>query len=205
MKIMQLFQIKNYFKVISNNSINIEHRLKKSKILVNGINNILQIGKSNLKKININISGNNNKLIIEENCHIRNLTIIIIGENLSVKLGKNTKIGEAQIVCAGNNSSIQIGDNNLFAHGIEIRNNDGHSIYNQTGVLLNPSKNIFIGNNVWLSQNVKILKGVTINENSVVAMSSIVSKGEYAKNSILAGIPAKIIKENIYWSMEIPN
>lgn len=203
-RIINFVQIKKYFKSIKNNSIKIDTALKSSKIKINGSNNTLQIAKSIIKNININIQGSNNIITIKEECIIRNTNIIVIGSSLNLSIGKNTQIAEAEIVCGGRNSKVFIGDNVLMAHGIEIRNNDGHSIYSADGTLLNPSKDIHISNNVWLSQHTKILKGAHIGSNSVVAISAVVSSGDYPSGSILAGIPARIVKENISWGVELP-
>ena len=43
------------------------------------------------------------------------------------------------------------------------------------------------------------MKDVKISRNSVVAYGSLVTKKFEQENVLLAGIPAKIVKENIYW------
>jgi len=43
-----------------------------------------------------------------------------------------------------------------------------------------------------------ILKGVTIGDNSIIAAGSVVTK-DVPNNCLVAGNPAKIIKENIDW------
>jgi len=53
---------------------------------------------------------------------------------------------------------------------------------------------VVIGDNVWVGMGAVILKGVTIGDNSVVAAGSIVTKS-VPENSLVAGNPAKIIKE----------
>lgn len=53
---------------------------------------------------------------------------------------------------------------------------------------------IEIGNNVWLGMNVVVMPGVKIGNNVVVAANSVVTK-DVADNLIVAGSPAKIIKE----------
>ena len=52
---------------------------------------------------------------------------------------------------------------------------------------------IRIGNDVWIGSNCTILPGVTIGNNVVVAAGSVVSK-DIPDNSVVAGVPAKIIK-----------
>jgi acetyltransferase-like isoleucine patch superfamily enzyme len=60
------------------------------------------------------------------------------------------------------------------------------------------NKPIVIEDNVWIGCNVIILKGVTIGAGSIVAAGSIVTKNVPA-DSIVAGNPAKVIKENVKW------
>ena len=50
---------------------------------------------------------------------------------------------------------------------------------------------VIIGNNVWLGSNVKVLKGVSIGDNSIISAGSVVTK------SVPGGIPAKVIKDII--------
>ncbi|MCT7462695.1 acyltransferase [Aliarcobacter cryaerophilus] len=162
------------------------------------------IKKSDIKRLKIGIYGGNNTLEIYESCMLRDTNIIIKGNNLRITIKNNCEIGGATIVCAGENSSIHIDEQCLIASNIEIRNNDGHSIF-ENGNLINPSSNIHIGNNVWICQNAKILKGAYVGSNSVIALNALVSSGVYENNVILAGIPAKIIKRDIFWSKELPN
>ena len=57
-----------------------------------------------------------------------------------------------------------------------------------------PGEDIIIGNNVWIGAGCTILKGVKISDNCIVASGSVVPRGDYPKNSILAGNPVKIVK-----------
>ena len=51
---------------------------------------------------------------------------------------------------------------------------------------------------MWIGTNSIILKGVIIGDNSIIAAGSIVTKN-VPENSLVAGNPAKIIKQNIKW------
>ena len=55
---------------------------------------------------------------------------------------------------------------------------------------------IIIGENCWIGSNVRICKGVTIGDNSIVAACSVVTKSVPA-NCVVAGNPAKIVKTDI--------
>ena len=66
---------------------------------------------------------------------------------------------------------------------------------------INEGNSVRIGNHVWLGMRAIILKGVNIEDNSIVAAGSIVTKDVKA-NTIVSGNPVKQIKENIYWTRE---
>ena len=55
---------------------------------------------------------------------------------------------------------------------------------------------IIIGENCWIGSNVRICKGVTIGDNSIVAACSVVTK-DVPANCIVAGNPAKVVKTEI--------
>ena len=56
------------------------------------------------------------------------------------------------------------------------------------------TKPIVVGRNAWLGADVKVLAGVTIGENAIVAAGSVVTK-DVPANMVVAGSPARIIRE----------
>ena len=55
------------------------------------------------------------------------------------------------------------------------------------------TKPIVIKRNAWLGAGVTILPGVTVGENAVVAAGAVVSR-DVPDNTIVAGVPAKVVK-----------
>ncbi|MFQ3192465.1 MAG: maltose O-acetyltransferase [Paraglaciecola sp.] len=55
------------------------------------------------------------------------------------------------------------------------------------------AKSINIGNSVWIGMGAKILEGVNIGDNAVIAAGAVVNKNVPA-NTVVAGVPARIIK-----------
>ena len=53
---------------------------------------------------------------------------------------------------------------------------------------------IHIVKNVWIGANATVLAGVTIGDGAVVAAGAVVAK-DVAPNTIVGGIPAKVIKK----------
>ncbi|MFA6339261.1 MAG: acyltransferase [Candidatus Paceibacterota bacterium] len=192
-------------KKISNllyNKFNVSGLLRgKSRIRISGQNNTITIRNGKYKNIQIGIDGNDNIIDIEEGVQIGSLEIIIQNSSSKILIGKNTQIGGAKIVCCEYQDQVSIGSNNLIADDVEFWACDGHSIY-QNGIRINPSKPIVVSNNVWIGRNVKILKGAIILPNTVIGMGSLVTAREYPANALIAGFPAKVIKETITWSHE---
>ncbi|HEY9752233.1 MAG TPA: hypothetical protein V6C46_04750, partial [Coleofasciculaceae cyanobacterium] len=55
---------------------------------------------------------------------------------------------------------------------------------------------------VWIASHVSILKGVSIPDNSIVATRSVVTKSFNMQNTLIGGVPAKVLKNNINWLRE---
>jgi hypothetical protein len=58
-----------------------------------------------------------------------------------------------------------------------------------------PAQNVCIGKNCWIGINSVILPGVTLGDHTIVGAGSIVTKSFISGNCIIAGNPAKIIKD----------
>ena len=55
---------------------------------------------------------------------------------------------------------------------------------------------------MWIGNQVTILKGVTIENNSVIGTGSIVTKSINESNVVITGVPAEIVKRDINWCRE---
>ena len=52
---------------------------------------------------------------------------------------------------------------------------------------------------MWLGRGVFILKGSEIGEDCVVGAASVVNRKIRLSNVIIAGVPAKVVKESVDW------
>lgn len=96
------------------------------------------------------------------------------------------------ITCA---SEIHIGKGANIAREAVIRDYDGHYIED---VNYRTAKPVWIGDNVWIGYRAMILKGVTIGDGAIIAANAVVTK-DVPAHTIVAGNPAKVIRENINW------
>ena len=118
---------------------------------------------------------------------------IIIFENAELELGSGFFNSNVKIRCKNN---IKIGQNVAISHDVTIMDSDAHNIKYEGYQM---TKQIIIGNNVWIGSRALILKGVNIGNGAIIAAGSVVTK-DVPMNSMVAGIPARVIKENLNWS-----
>jgi len=115
---------------------------------------------------------------------------------LYINYGKHTKIGKNVFInfdCIFLDlGGITIEDNVLIAPRVNLLT-EGHPIAPESRNWLIP-KPIHIKQNAWIGAGATILQGVTVGENSIVASGAVVSEN-VPDNTIVGGIPAKIIKK----------
>lgn len=58
-----------------------------------------------------------------------------------------------------------------------------------------PGESISIGSDVWVGANATILKGARIGDGCIIATGSVVLRGDYPPRSVIAGNPARVVKE----------
>ncbi|MEO1376958.1 MAG: acyltransferase [Cyanobacteria bacterium J06635_10] len=171
------------------------------RIEIKGTNNQVTIGSGTiLYNLQIIIYGNNNKISIGKNCHIGGF-MEMFGNGNEIIIGSQTIISENVRLTAHEGKHIKIGEECLIADFTDIRTTDSHSILNADGERVNPDESIEIGDRVWLTREVMILKGTIIGSDSVIGTRSIVTK-EVPSNVLATGIPARVVRENISWLVE---
>lgn len=154
----------------------------------NKIGSILSRGRHNIKI-------NNGKIVFNKRVFLYpdvKMSVNGVNKNAELLIGEYTQIGDRTEIHVG--SKVYIGKNCSISWDVCILDRDYHCINN-----IEDSKEIIIGDNVWIGCRSTILKGVTIGEGAVIGAGSVVTKDVPAR-SCVAGNPAKIIKENIVWS-----
>lgn len=174
-------------------------KMLRSKLVINGQRNEFHGESSLVNKSTILIQGNNNKIIISDNCQVHHLFLAVIGNDCVIEIGRNAYFHGGYMMAGGESSLIKIGEDCLFAHDVDIMNSDSHQICSN-GSVINSPQNVILGNHVWVGAHTSILKGVRIEDNAVIGTRSVVTK-DIRKNTLNVGIPCKTIKEGISWSL----
>ena len=176
-----------------------------------------------MKKVNIRIKGSNNKVIVGDFAQLNGASIYINGSNNVVKIGDWSYLGGTDLfieddggsITIGSRTkflgkthlaviegtSITIGEDCLFSSDIQFRTGDSHSVLDLEGRRINASEDIVIGDHVWVGTKAFCTKGAKVAPHSIIGACALVTKAFEEPNCTLAGVPAKIVKRGVDWSI----
>ena len=111
--------------------------------------------------------------------------------------GKNIKLGKNVFVNINNyfmdGASIEIGDHVFIGPSCGFYTANHPLNYTRRNQGLEKALSIKVGNNCWFGADVSVMPGVTIGAGCVIAAGAVVTK-DMPNNSLIAGVPAKVIK-----------
>lgn len=194
------------FNQISRRGLSLDIRgafLKKTTVKNKGRKNTLVTGEGcRLTRCSFRFFGDNNEIRIANDCELKDLEIWI-SDGGCVRIGKHTHItGKTHIACI-EGKTVSIGERSLFSSNITFRTGDSHSILDSDGKRINYSQDINIGEHVWIGQNVTVLKGSCISRDSIIGSGSLVTGKQFPEGVVIAGNPAKVVRENVNWCPEL--
>ncbi|MBM7417242.1 MULTISPECIES: acyltransferase [Nocardiaceae] len=121
------------------------------------------------------------------------VSIFLDHEHASIEIGDRTYINRrSELVCQNH---IKIGSDCAISWDVTISDTDYHEIIGGRA----RSAEVVIGDNVWIASGVRILKGVTVGDGSVIAAGSLVIN-DIPPRSLAAGAPA-VVKKNVEWRL----
>ena len=114
---------------------------------------------------------------------------IAVGDEVFIHLGKEVFIN----ACCHfqDHGGVTLGDGCQIGHNVVFATLD-HGLAPEDRKTTYPAP-IVLGKNVWVGSNATILSGVTVGDNAVVAAGAVVTK-DVATNTVVGGIPARLIK-----------
>ncbi|MGI9573772.1 acyltransferase [Alloalcanivorax xenomutans] len=119
---------------------------------------------------------------------------IFTGRNLVLR----DDVDLAKGVLLTTDGGVEIGYRTLVGYGTQIlsSNHNMPPLPEKIFYAGHSKEKVVIGDDVWIGANCVILPGVQIGDHSVVAAGSVVTKS-VPTCSIVAGVPAKVIKERV--------
>lgn len=203
------YKIKRDICYSKDNSIVVEKGLYPN-IEINGKRNSVTIKNQGMcRKLHIFIHGDNNEVLIDEGCSIECLSIHIGNHypiyNSTIHIGKKIWFGGVRILLESDCSCVNIGDDCVFSTDVLIRNGEyPHLLFEKkSGKYLESPVNLTIGKHVWCGESSTLLTHAKIANGCVVGTRAVVTKEFNQENSIIAGNPAKICKNDIFWAGSI--
>jgi len=141
-------------------------------------------------------------------------TNVRIGLYGRMRIGKNVKLSDGCNLVVGPGAELHLGDdvfvgrNTVIAAGVSIRIGNGtdiaeHCTIRDADHALDPAERregkatfspISIGARSWLGAGVRVLKGSQLGEGVVVGANAVV-RGSFESHSVVAGVPARIIRK----------
>lgn len=191
-KLPVLISKHTYFKILKG-SIKINTKAKFGIIKI-GYNDIGIFDKKRSRTI-LELNGN---IIFEGIAKIGHGSKISVWPNATLQFGERFEISAESTIIATKN--IRFGNDVLISWNVLIMDSDLHSIYHDNKQINYPA-HIEIGDKVWIGCNSTILKGTILNNNVVVGANSVLTSKYHQNNVILAGNPAKIIKNISKWEV----
>lgn len=145
------------------------------------------------------VLADNSELIVGDNVILRGF--ISVSSGCTVVIGSRTKCNFPINMVVSEGTKLTIGEECLFSD-TSFYTSDTHSIFDRTtGLKINLPSDIYIGDRVWMGRKSWVMKGGSIGSDVVVAAGAMVT-GEIPSYSICAGVPARVIKEDILWCDE---
>lgn len=177
-----------------------EPKLINSRIKFKGKNNRLVCeGRVVLRDSNIIFEGDNSIVFLSSNSHNYYLFISIYNNSVFF-MDERTYMNKTVVSVLSEEKNVFIGKNCLFAKGIHFRVADAHLIYDsQSMERINESKSIYVGDHVWIGQDVLLLKGNKIGSGAIIGARSVVSNKTISSNSLWGGAPAREIRQNVFY------
>lgn len=131
---------------------------------------------------------------IRDGCRIETVRGLVDGKPMVV-IGNNVNIEQYAHITCGN--IVSIGDNTSLAANVTVSD----IIHDFVSIEISPKQQglsvlkTVIGNNCIINNNAVVLPGAEIGNHVIVAANSVVRSGLYPSYTVLAGIPAKIVKQ----------
>lgn len=108
------------------------------------------------------------------------------------------------VVDARNGGTIVVAPDQLWAADVYVATDDMHRLEDRrTGARLNPyGAHIRLGRHVWLCKDAVVTGHVDIADGAVVGLRAVVRGQKIPAHTVVAGAPARVVREDVHWTYE---
>lgn len=187
--------------------------------------NVLECGyreRLKMRKVDLHIKGKGNRVSIGRETMIACCKVRVCGQEQTLVLGERCeyhagkiylRYNRGQRIVIGDDASIEdcylltdedasifIGAGVLMSKLVHFRAGDGHSVLDvASGQRINRSRDIVVGDHVWVGRGATLLKGAYVADNSIVGAYAVVTRRYEQPGVAVAGNPARVVREGVTW------
>ena len=119
-----------------------------------------------------------------------------------INIGNMCTIGRESSLVSSLNAKIVVEDDCMMSYAVELRAGNSHNIIDLDtleNLDNNKHRDVILGQHIWVGMRSVLLNGVDIGSGSMVGANSMVVKKKYPNNVLIAGNPARILRNYIAW------
>lgn len=172
-----------------------------TRVTFTGVNNTLQVEQgARIGSLSVQFDSDNGYMEVGSSHGVPSFSATVrVGQDSRVLIGRNVSTTSAVGISATEGTTVSLGEDCMIAIGVQLRADDGHPIFDvHTEKRVNTSRDIIIGEHVWLGYNSAVLGGVSIGSGAVVGLSSVVTR-DVPNNAVAAGNPARVVRRDVAW------
>ena len=139
----------------------------------------------------------NATLFVDGTVTVNRGSSLILGRDATMRIGHHTFFNDRCFVLSRLN--MVIGKDCAIGRNVNIFDSDEHEIL-RSGKLQPISKDIVIGDRVWIGTGVTVLKGSNISDGAIIGAGSIVT-ADIPSGTISVGSPARVIVTDATWKV----
>lgn len=180
-------------------------RMKKVDMHIKGNGNSVTVGRGSMVACcKIRVDGTDQALRIGEDCLYHAGKIYLrYNKGQHIYIGDKTTIEDAYLL-TDEDASIEIGRDCMFSKLVHLRAGDGHSVLDaNTGERINRSRDIRLGDRVWVGRGVCLLKGAEVASDSIVGAYAVVTRKFPEAGCAIAGNPAQVVRRGLKWDRQM--
>ena len=174
---------------------------KSARIIIYGNKNV-EIGVNKLKgsRAETHVRMNDKaKWNVYNGAHLFYDSVLEIKENAEFSSGFFSANGGSVIIA---DNKIVFGEDVMIGRNVIVYDSDFHQLLDKNFNMINPPSSVVIEDHVWLTNNVTVLKGVTIGCDSLIASTTVINK-DVPPHSIIAGKGSgNVISDFVNWNRD---
>lgn len=153
--------------------------------------------------VSLGVGGDGATIFIGPDCEFT-AGDLYCGSGSSIVFNGGVTATRCAVVDARNGGSIVAEHDQLWAANVYVATDDMHRLADlATGARLNPfGAHIRLGRHVWLGRDATVTGHAEIGDGVVVGMQSMIRGQKIPPNTAVGGVPARVLREGISWSVE---